>query len=594
MSAGNSITVDDLYAGSNKLAEDIAYLYTDWRDKKAVHTKRVEEVTQFVYATSTRETSTDELPWSNTTHIPKLTQVKDNLEANYMEALLPNENWFSFYGEAIDEVSKARRDKIESYLKAKHRNRRFRQTVSRLLADWVLTGNCFASVAYVNEKKKNPVTGQDETVYAGPEVTRISPYDIVFNPAAVNFDSSPKIVRSLKSIAELEREVRDIPEMGYKEDIVALLKEVRTKARGLRDATSDWSKTIQMEFDGFGSLDSYLNSGLVEILEFYGDIYDYETETSYLNHVVTIVDRKYVIRNEPLNTWTGRPHIYHCGWRKRPDNLWAMGPLDNLVGMQYRINHLENARADAFDDMLDPDMIIEGDVDVVQKGAATHYYIPEAGTGRVAYLHPDTTVLQADFQIRSYEDRMELYAGAPKEAMGIRSAGEKTAFEVEQLQNAAGRMFQSKIMQFEEEFLEHILNAEIEVARLNMDVVDTVKTIDEDGVSLFIEVTRDDLKTNGRLVPMGARHFSERAKLAKTIVSLAQSMDEEARLHISSLDYARALIEASGASTALPIKPYVRISERAEAQELMQVAQTQLQEHAMTPATAAEEGFDEA
>jgi hypothetical protein len=26
-----------------------------------------------------------------------------------------------------------------------------------------------------------------------------------------------------------------------------------------------------------------------------------------------------------------------------------MGPLDNLVGLQYRIDHLENAKADALD-----------------------------------------------------------------------------------------------------------------------------------------------------------------------------------------------------------------------------------------------------
>jgi len=589
MSSANSITVDDLFSETDAAAADVTSMYTKWRDQKNTHTKRIEEVTQYVYATSTKETSADTLPWSNSTHIPKLTQVKDNLEANYMDALMPNEDWFSFYGETIDEVAKARRDKIESYLKAKHRNRRFRQTVSRLLADWVLTGNCFASVAYVNEKKLNPITEQEETVYAGPEVTRISPYDIVFNPMATSFETSPKIVRSLRTIAELERDIRDVPELRYRQEALDKIKEVRSKVRGLRDSTSDWSKAIQLQFDGFGSLDEYLSSGYVEILEFYGDIYDRDTGETYFNHVITVVDRKYVIRNEPLNTWTGRPHIYHCGWRKRPDNLWAMGPLDNLVGMQYRINHLENARADAFDDMLDPDVVIQGDVDVVQKGAATHYYIPEAGTGSVAYLHPDTTVLQADFQIKNYEDRMELYAGAPKEAMGVRSAGEKTAFEVEQLQNAAGRMFQSKIVQFEEEFLEHILNAEIEVSRVNMDVADTVKTINEDGVSLFIEVTRDDLKTTGRLVPMGARHFAERARLTKTILSIAQSFDEEAKLHISSIDYARALIEASGASTTLPIRPYIRISERAEAQQQSQVAMQQSQEIAMTPATAAEE-----
>jgi hypothetical protein len=593
MSASESISVDDLFANKDVVAEDIAALYMKWRDAKAPHTERVKEVTQQVYATSTRETSNDALPWSNSTHIPKITQVKDLLEANYLDALMPNEGWFSFYGESADEVSKAKRDKIESYLKAKHRNRRFRQTVSQLLSDWVLTGNCFAQVSYITEKKKNLMTGADEVVYAGPQVDRISPYDIVFNPLAKSFYDSPKIVRTIKAIADIERDILENPSLKYEEAILAEIKSVRNKYHGIKDNTADIAKSTQLEFDGFGNIDQYLESGYVEILEFYGDIYDRNTQTTYLNHVITVVDRSYVIRNQPLNTWTGRPHIYHCGWRKRPDNLWAMGPLDNLVGMQYRINHLENARADAFDDMLDPDIIIEGDVDVVRHGASTHYYIPEAGSGRVAYLHPDTTVLQADFQIQQLENRMELYAGAPREAMGIRTAGEKTAFEVETLTNAAGKFFQHKITQFEEEFLEHLLNAEIEVSRVDMDVADTVKTIDEDGVSLFIEVTRDDLKTNGRLVPMGARHYAERAKLVQTITRLAQSFDQEALLHVSSIDYARALVTASGADVAIPVRPYVRISERAEAAQLQNVAAQQVQEHMMTPATGAEEDFED-
>ena len=589
MSGANSITIEDLFVDGDGLAEDITALYMKWRDAKQVFQRRLDEVEQYVYATSTKETSNDSLPWSNSTHIPKLCQIKDNLEANYLDALMPNEDWFSFYGESIDEVAKERRDKVEAYLKAKHRNRRFRQTVSQLLSDWVLTGNCFAQVAHVKEMKRNPATEQEEVVYAGPQVFRISPDDVVFNPVSTSFYDSPKIIRSLKTVAELQRDADGNSALGYSQEVLDRVKEVRSRAHGFRDTTSDWSKDIQLQFDGFSNIDNYLSSGYVEVLEFFGDIHDQRTGDVYLNHVITVVDRRYVIRNEPLNTWTGRPHIYHCGWRKRPDNLWAMGPLDNLVGMQYRLNHLENARADAFDDMLDPDLIIEGDVDVERKGAATHYYIPEAGTGRVSYLHPDTTVLQADFQIRELMDWMELFAGAPREAMGIRTAGEKTAFEVQTLANAAGRIFQHKITQFEEEFLEHILNAEIEVSRVNMDIADSVKTIGEDGVSLFIEVNRDDLKTTGRLVPMGARHFAERARLTQTVTAINQNLDDMARMHISSVDLANALIDSSGASSLIPVKPYVRISEQAEMQMQGQVAQQQVQEVMMTPATAAEE-----
>ena len=48
---------------------------------------------------------------------------------------------------------------------------------------------------------------------------------------------------------------------------------------------------------------------------------------------------------------------------------------------------------------------------------------------------------------------MEMLAGAHREAMGIRSAGEKTAFEVQSLMTAAGRNFQPKTAPFERLFL---------------------------------------------------------------------------------------------------------------------------------------------
>jgi hypothetical protein len=40
-----------------------------------------------------------------------------------------------------------------------------------------------------------------------------------------------------------------------------------------------------------------------------------------------------------------------------------MGPLDNLVGMQYRIDHLENLKADVFDLIAFPPLKIKGYVE---------------------------------------------------------------------------------------------------------------------------------------------------------------------------------------------------------------------------------------
>ena len=94
-----------------------------------------------------------------------------------------------------------------------------------------------------------------------------------------------------------------------------------------------------------------------------------------------------------------------------------MGPLDNLVGLQYRIDHLENLKADVFDQIAYPILKIKGgDVEdfVFEPGA--RIYLGDEGD--VGYMSPDTTALQADLQIQNLADTMEEMAGAPRQGYG--------------------------------------------------------------------------------------------------------------------------------------------------------------------------------
>jgi hypothetical protein len=186
----------------------------------------------------------------------------------------------------------------------------------------------------------------------------------------------------------------------------------------------DFAKNTDYQVTGFSNYWDYLQSGYCEILDFYGDIYDHKTGTFHKNVCISVVDRAHVIRNIPNPSWLGHSGIFHCGWRLRPDNLYAMGPLDNLVGMQYRIDHLENAKADAFDLIIHPVMKVKGFVEDFDYGPGERIYIGDEGD--VEFQAPDTTMLNADTQIQMYEQKMEEMAGAPKQAMGFRTPGEKT------------------------------------------------------------------------------------------------------------------------------------------------------------------------
>ena len=592
MSGGDSLDFDKVFSDSDPLGDEIANTWMEWNGARVSAKERWKETQQYVYATSTRETNNanvggfdeEDEGWGHSTHVPKITQIFDNLTANYMSSLMPHEEWFKFIGEDEDSVNLQKRRTVESYLRTKHRLNGFRTEVQRLVNDWVLFGNCFAMVTFEAETSAEPLDEDVKTTgYVGPRVRRISPYDIVMNPLATDFDHSPKIIRTLKTLGELQRDIEDFPEMGYSQEVFEKVIGVRQVLN--RANVEDFDKSTQMSFDGFGTASQYFNSGFVEILEFYGDMYDIHNQKFLKNHVITVVDRKFVLRAEPLKTTSGRPNIFHCGWRLRQDNLWAMSPLANLIGTQYMINHLENARADAFDQMLAPTRILVGDVesDGVKTGTPGGEYRIPSGEGSVSNLLPDTTVLTADIQIDRKSQQMEEFAGSPKQAMGFKAPGEQTATEASILDRGSSRIFQNKISYFEEEFLEKIINAEVETARRNLHTEDIIKVVDDTGIEDFLNITKDDLLANGKLVPIGARHFARQNQLAANLQQLNQAFAQDQLMmqHFPSKRMAELWAELLQFDRRDVMMPFARVGEQAEMAKLSNAAQTQVESEDM-------------
>ncbi len=592
--SGKSVDLfKDTIGQPHALATEIAQMWTQGYTDKSVYEKRVDEVIQYLYATSTLATPNVANQHEHTTHRPKLTQVFDNLKANYMSGLMPNDSWFRFEGEDREAISRDSRQKIESYLKTKHRQNSFRTVITELVDDWIL-GNCIAQVVFQNESHTLP-DGEFVDGYKGPKVLRISPRDIVFDIKAPSFKEAWKIVRSVKTLGQVARDIEERPDLAYQREVFDKIVDIRNHARGM--SLEDIEKAYQAQIDGFGSYANYIKGdkgGVVEFLEFYGDIYDIDTQRLYKNHCITVVDRMYVIRNEPCETWNGSPTIFHAAYRKRRDNLMGMGALENLIGMQYYINHLENSKADAMDQMIKPDRVVRGDVEdeITDPTGAKTYYI--ASDGDVRNLAPEATILQADFKIEDTEQKMELYAGAPREAMGIRTPGEKTKFEVSELINAASRFFQYNMTQLEENFLEEILNAELYLARKYMGASGDAARIDDPttGVSVFLDISKEDLTRTGKIKAVGAKHYARKMQLAQNLATLQSTVlasDPEVKNHFPSVQLAKVWEEFLELEGLNLVQPYGRIPEQLEAQRQMAAAQKILEEEQAIDPEAGEE-----
>lgn len=573
--AGQTLDLENIVS-PDLLASEIGNKWREWDTLRVKWIEEKKELRNYLYATSTQTTANAILPWSNTTTMPKLTQIRDNLHANYFATLFPQSKWMRWEADSRQDDTRAKRTVIQSYMENKTRQSDFVNTASILLDDWIQYGNCFATVQW-DQSYVTKENGEVIPQYIGPRMVRISPYDIVFNPTASDFYKTPKIVKSLLTLGEVKRMVEDDPRNKHFADVFDKMLYSRANVMG-NDAT--FTKADGFIADGFSSIQHYYGSNYVEILTFYGDIYDTEREELMVDRIITVVDRAYVLSNEENPSWLGHAPIYHSGWRSRPDNLYAMGPLDNLVGMQYRIDHLENLKADVFDQIAYPMLKIRGDVEDFEFEPGGRIYIGEEGD--VGYLAPDATALQADLQIQILENKMEEMAGAPKQAMGIRTPGEKTAFEVQSLQNSASRIFEHKTAHFERTFLEPILNAMLEVARRNMNVADTIRVLDDaTGATLFKSITKDDITAKGKIVPVGARHFAERARRIQNLTQLYQIKlaDPTVAPHISGKALARILSEELGEPELFGDN--IAITEQLETQQAMQEADVLNQEQLM-------------
>ena len=560
----------------DRQASEFSRMYLEWNNHRMPWKKMMEEINRYLYATDTTATSNSTLPWKNKTTIPKLCQISDNLLSNYILTIAPKSDKNIFYiGDNSDSNVVTKRKLIENLMKYMMRHPTFKQGMYRSLEDYVHKGNAVAMPAWLDQR----VEQKDKTQigYVGSIWKRVSPLDIVCNPTADEWTASPKFYRTIMSMGELKDYLSQMTTDDNREayqNLYEYLREIRMRARGLY---GDWvERDAIYQMDGFGSFQQYLLSNTVEVITFYGDWYNAEHDIFEKNRVITFVDRHKILDNRPNPSFFGYPPIFQAAWRRRVDNLWGMGPLENLIGMQYRLDHLENLKADLMDLSTFPVQKVKGFVEdyVWQPGEK----IFTSEDGDVELVQPQISIQALVEDINMLMNLMEEMAGAPKEAMGFRSPGEKTKYEVQRLESAASRIFQQKINQFEEFVLEPMLNAMLELARRNLNSTITIPVFDDEfGIQQFQELSPADITGTGKIVVRGARHFAEQAEMIQNLQGLSGSpIWQFVSPHFSSVAMANMYSETFDLEDYNIVSPYVNISEQADAQRQAQMLQEQL------------------
>ena len=502
----------------DSLATAIANKYVAWDNSRDRWYSNARETLENLYATSTHDIFSQCHDWDNSTHIPKLTQIRDMLITYYLDAMfgLPDYvDWEPYSKESVDVTTKNR---LKSLIKQILHDSDFKPTIRQLVEDYVDYGNAFATAVPYNK-----MLG-DKTLYSGPKAFRIDPMDIFFDPLASTFEQAPKIIRTTMTLGELMQSADQFTqdENLFNKALKKALKKrhqiYNTIAANNKDAIVD----DMCHIAGFDSWSTYYASDVVELLTFYGDLYDCDTNKLHKGVRIVVMDRAYVLLEEPIADYGFGCNILKAGWRDRKDNLWSMSPLDNIKGMQYMVDFLENKRADVFNFISNPMVVTQGDAEMPE------YLFPGCHIGldtdaTIQFIKPDATALQADLYIQNYLNQMEEMAGMPKEAMGFRTPGEKTAFEISQLNTAASRIFNEKVRKFEMEILEPLLTLMLRIYSGAGSRIIQLKQVAENGVVSFIDVDMDTLNTEGRFVATGSSTYTEKAQLAQTLMQLSNT-----------------------------------------------------------------------
>ena len=507
----------------DSLAKSIANKFTVWENARDKWYRNARETLENLYATSTNEIYNQVREHDCSTHIPKLTQIRDMLVTYYLDAMFSLPDYIEWIPYNEQSVGVDRQNTLKAIVRQMLRDSKFNKTAQQLVEDYVDFGNAFVTAVPVIEQLKS--SANTTTLYDGPKAIRIDPMDIFFDPHAVSFEKSPKIVRTIKTLGELAKETEELPNEA--EAYKKAFKEALDRRRYMHDTLSTINNSDMIKDDicniaGCGSWREYYDSDVVELLTFYGDIYDLENNKLYKDSRIVIMDRSKVLVNENIKDYGFGCNIFKAGWRDRKDNLWSMSPLDNIKGLQFMIDFLENKRADVFNYISNPMFVTKGDVEMPEE-LYPGCTINVDNDGEFTSIRPDSTALQADLYIDRYLTIMEEMAGTPREAMGFRTPGEKTAFEISQLNTASSRLFNEKVRKFEEEILEPLITLMLRIFLEDPNKVVRVHETNKYGDDTFNDFTVSTLSSEGYFEAIGSRTYTEKAKMAQTIMQIYNS-----------------------------------------------------------------------
>ncbi len=560
------------YSDKINVASSISGFWDSYNSRRAKAMAKWKEIDLYRYATDTKD-----LPgadnFDHNVHIPITHIVDEKLKSILNATAFPHEDWLGWEASDFEAENVEKRNRVLSYINKVHSLTKFTREGKKALADLVAYGNNFLQTVHVNESSEEG--GKIVEGYVGPKTYRISPYDIVFDPTSPSFEESFKVIRKKMTVGEFALFAEKHSDLVDPE----VVRNILSRRIGSSDSatTNNQYKDAQYVPEGFDSLDGYYMSGYVHVLWFYGSIFDEATLKVIPNRCILVADYNKIVfdKHDP------DPKIRKGGWKERPDNLWSQSPLEPIIGLNYEINHRENAKNDAIDKFIHPDELYIGDPEIIHDDVTGRREIWAPINGSAQDITPDASTLSFNTEIDKLTMTVMQVVGIPPDVIGFRSPGEKTAFEVQNLNDGAFRDFVDHVAQWEQDCLEKVIGDQISVGRAHFNG-STVTVNSPEGIPLSAAVSKEDLKVNAVVVPQGARRFARMLQQLAGIQSMAQTL-QFYQSHVDSYNLAKAIETLSGLDEFGIIKKFAAIEEQGGAEKASAAVEQDLVESLSQP-----------
>jgi len=386
-----------------------------------------------------------------------------------------------------------------------------------------------------------------ELAYCGPTFHVDDIFNFVIDPFSPDPKHALRIKRTFVAKSQLVA-LSQKNEYGY--SVYSNVERITT-SEVRRHQTDDFEED---RYRAFGM--EMPKSSEVELLEAWGTIeipggYGGEDTKTYVSHVCTIANRQTVIRFEPTFLWSGDAPVQLATYRDVPGQVYGIGQLEPLLGLQDLTNVRANQNVDVVAFCVNPEYKCydDGVIDLSAVSAPNKRHLMGDPAGNMIPLEKNMTGLQLGFQDVEYLKR-EFHTIAKSQsplAASSRESATRSSLDAGAVNTDVAKI----AAHIEDTVLFRVIDLFVQLNAQYLPKGEVVKSL-QDGTANIKEISPETLRRHWLVKIRGSQYVADRAENMQNMMMIFQLLTGNPMLlpAVNSLEMAKKLYTMLGFTDA--------------------------------------------